>query len=243
MIPAGPVPQTAVGVVASFDFTRDRELWRWAPPDVSLYVSRTDAVSLADSFELVSRLNDPAMLTRPTREVARVPISAPVVLYCCTAGSFVGGVEREHALRTAMTDAGAPSAVTTSGGVLEALGVLGARRIAVVHPYVDPIADRLVAFLIEAGIDVLSSRGLGLESRVIGAVDYATTADLISGGDHPDADAIFVSCTLLPTYDLIAPLEQRIGKPIITANQVGIWAALRAIGVKARGAGQELLRH
>ncbi|GAA4549905.1 maleate cis-trans isomerase family protein [Amycolatopsis samaneae] len=243
MIPAGPVRQTAVGVVASFDFTRDRELWRWAPPDISLYVSRTDAVSLADSFELVSRLNDPTMLTRPTREVTRVPIGARVAFYCCTAGSFVGGLERERALRAAMIDAGAPRAVTTSGAVLDALGVLGARRIAVVHPYVDPIADKLVDFLTEAGIDVLSSRGLGLESRVVGAVDYATTAGLITDGDHPDADAIFVSCTLLPTYDLIAPLERRLGKPIITANQAGVWAAFRAIGVKAEGAGQELLRY
>lgn len=243
MIPAGPGRQTPVGVVASFDFTRDRELWRWVPPDVSLYVSRTDSVPLDDSFELVSRLNDPAMLTRPTREVARVPISAPVVHYCCTAGSFVGGLVRERELREAMSGAGAPVAVTTSGAVLTAFEVLGARRIAVVHPYVDPIAAKLADFLAEAGIEVLSSRGLGLESRVIGAVDYATTADLITSGDHPDADAIFVSCTLLPTYDLIAPLEQRLGKPIVTANQAGIWATLRAIGVEAEGPGQRLVRY
>jgi maleate isomerase len=242
MIPTGPGEQVAVGVVASFDFARDRELWRWVPPEVSLHISRTDAVPLDDSFALVSRLNDPAMLTRPTREVARVPIGARAVLYSCTAGSFVGGVDGERALRDAMTAAGAPCAVTTSGALVAALSALGAGRIAIAHPYVDPIAVELAAFLTEAGVEVLASHGLGLESRVISSVDYATAADLIMRGDHPDADAIFVACTLLPTYDLIAPLERLVGKPIITANQVGVWAALRELGVKLDGPGQHLAR-
>lgn len=41
--------------------------------------------------------------------------------------------------------------------------------------------------------------------------------------------------------DLIAPLEQKLGKPIVTANQAGIWAALGAIGKAATGTGQLLL--
>ncbi len=238
---SGPVPQTAVGVVASFDFTRDRELWRWAPEEVSLYLARTDPVSMADSLRMVSDLNDPGLLARPTREVTREPIGSRVVLYSCTACSFVGGLERERALCDAMRAAGAPTALTTSGAMVAALRALGAGRVAVVHPYVAPIGARLSDFLVEAGLDVVASRGLGLESRVIGAVDYDTTAELITAGDHPDAEAVFVSCTALPTYDLIAPLERELGKPVVTANQVGIWAALRAVGVAATGPGQRLL--
>lgn len=238
---AGPPGQTAVGVVASFDFTRDRELWRWAPEGVSLYLARTDPVSMHDSLDMVSGLNDPALLARPTREVTREPIGAQVVLYSCTACSFVGGLERERALRAAMRDAGAPHALTTSGALLNALQALDARRIAIVHPYIDTIGKRLSAFLTAAGITVLTSRGLGLESRVISTVDYATVAELIAAGDHPDAEALFVSCTALPTYDLIATLERELGKPIITANQVGMWAALCTINTSATGPGQRLL--
>ena len=128
-----------------------------------------------------------------------------------------------------------------TGAVTDALLSLGASRIAVVHPYLKTIGARLAAYLADAGFDVVANRGLGLESRVIGPVDYATTAGLITAGDHPDADALFVSCTALPTYDLIAPLEQRLGKPIVTANQAGIWAALGAVGKTATGPGQRLL--
>jgi maleate isomerase len=59
--------------------------------------------------------------------------------------------------------------------------------------------------------------------------------------DRPDADAIVVSCTNVPTYDLIAPLEAELGKPIVSANQVTMWAALRAVGLSAVGPGQRLL--
>ncbi len=40
---------------------------------------------------------------------------------------------------------------------------------------------------------------------------------------------------------MIADLEAELGKPVLTANQVTMWAALRVLGRKAVGAGQQLL--
>lgn len=70
---------------------------------------------------------------------------------------------------------------------------------------------------------------------------YETTHRLIERTNHQDAEAIFVSCTNLATYDLIAPLEMRLGKPILTANQVTMWAALRGVGLDAMGPDQRLI--
>lgn len=238
---AGPAPRVAVGVVSSFDFTRDRELWRWAPEDVTLYLARTDAVPMGDSLRKLTDLNDPRLLARPTREVTREPIGSRVVLYSCTACSFVGGPGRERDLRAAMRAAGAPVALTTSGAVVDALAALGAARVAVAHPYLETVGARLAGYLVEAGFPVVACGALDPKSRGTGEVDYATTAELIRRGDHPEADALFVSCTALPTYDLIAPLERELGKPIVTANQAGVWAALGAVGRAATGPGQRLL--
>ena len=63
----------------------------------------------------------------------------------------------------------------------------------------------------------------------------------VAVGRLEEADAIVVSCTNLPTYDVIAPLERELGKPIVTANQATMWSALRAIGKHAIGQGQALL--
>ncbi|HEV7931172.1 MAG TPA: Asp/Glu racemase [Actinomadura sp.] len=233
-------PQVGVGVVASFDFDRDRELWRWAPGNVTLFIARTDQVSFADDLDLVSALNRPACVERPTREVCAV--GAKAVVFLCTAGSFVGGVERERALRDAMLGQGAPQALTTAGAVVDALGAVGAGRVAVAHPYEPPVGRRLREFLTESGLEVVSDTALGLRSiKEVYDVPAAHVAELIRAADHPEADAVFVSCTALPTYDLIAPLEQELHKPVITANQATVWAALRALEMTAIGPGQTLL--
>src|SRR5919198_211018 len=90
----------------------------------------------------------------------------------------------------------------------------------------EDVSARLHDFLAEAGVVTVSGAHLGLDAR-IWRVPYETTARLVREADSPRAEAVFVSCTNLPTYDLVAPLEQELGKPLLTANQVTLWAALR----------------
>jgi maleate isomerase len=234
----GPAAQRGIGVVAPFDLALDRELWRWVPADVSLYLTRTPYVAEPVSIELAEAVSDETAVSRGTRDVlAAEPL---VVAYACTSGSFVHGVAGERRLVEAMRAAGAPAAVTTSGALLEALDALGTERVAVATPYVADVTARLRGFLAEAGVATVSSAHLGLKAA-IWKVPYETTARLVREADSPDADAVFVSCTNLPTYDLIAPLERELGKPVLTANQVTLWAALRLAGGTAVGPGQRLL--
>ncbi|MFE8009456.1 hypothetical protein [Streptomyces sp. NPDC057418] len=57
----------------------------------------------------------------------------------------------------------------------------------------------------------------------------------------PRADAVFISCTALPTYDALSRPEERLGKPVISANQATAWALLDAVGERAHGPHQRLL--
>jgi maleate isomerase len=234
----GPASQRGIGVVAPFDLALDRELWRWVPDDVSLYITRTPYVAEPVSIELAEAVSDVTAVSQGTRNVlAADPL---VVAYACTSGSFVHGVAGERNLAAAMRAAGAPAAVTTSGALLEALTALRVKRVAVATPYVASVTARLHDFLAEAGVATVSSAHLGLAGD-IWKVPYETTAQLVRDADSPAADAVFVSCTNLATYDLIAPLELELGKPVLTANQVTMWAALRVAGEAAVGPGQRLL--
>ena len=53
---------------------------------------------------------------------------------------------------------------------------------------------------------------------------YAITAALVRDVTASGCEAVFVSCTNLPTYDIVAPLEAELGIPVLTANQVTMWA-------------------
>jgi maleate isomerase len=231
------VSQRGVGVVAPFDFALDRELWRWAPDDISLYLTRLPFVPVPVTVEMATELSDPDRVRRATKDVlAPEPL---VVTYACASGSFVNGAAGEAALQASMMSAGAPAATTTSGGLIQALRALGLNRIAVVTPYIDSVTERLLGFLGEHRVEVVSSVGLGLLDH-IWKVGYAEIVQAVTTVDVPDADGLFISCTNVPTYDIIGPLERWLGKPVLTANQVTMWSALHAIGSPMMAAGQWL---
>ena len=233
-----PVGTVGVGVIVPYDFALDRELWRWVPESVTLHATRTPWAPLPVSLEQASVVGDPHAVTRCTQDL--ITVHPDVVAYACTSGSFIGGVGGEAALAAAMVASGAPRAVTTSGALVQALHHLGVSRVAIVTPYNEMISLALSAFLAEAGIVSTGMRHLGLESH-IWHVPYAATIDLARRAFTPDCEAVFISCTNLATYDLIAPLEAELGVPVVTANQVTMWAALRSAGVAAVGPGQRLL--
>ncbi|UOQ56923.1 Asp/Glu/hydantoin racemase [Leucobacter allii] len=233
-----PAKREALGIVAPFDLELDRELWRWLPPDVDLLMTRTPAVGTAVTVDFARELTRGAAVPEGVRSVTAG--RARVVAYACTSASFVGGRAGDAAIRAAMLAAGADGAITASGAIVEALRALGAARVAVATPYLPELSALLDVYLREHGIEPVVNAALGLD-REIWNVPYARTAELIRQADRPDAQAIVVSCTNLPTYALIAPLERELGKPIVTANQATMWAALARMGRRANGPGQALV--
>ncbi|WP_308015437.1 ACT domain-containing protein [Pseudonocardia sp. ICBG1293] len=236
--PSSPQDRDRVGVVVPYDFALDREMWRWVPEQVTLHVTRTSFAATPADAAQARLISDPAMVRRAAADV--LTPGPAVVAYSCTSGSFVGGAAGESALRSAVLAAGAPAAVTTAGSLVAACAELGVSRLAVATPYVDDLTGLLADFLAESGVATVARHGLGLLGRI-----WATTPEQVAAAvraaDHPDAQAVFVSCTNLPTYDAIAALERELGKPALTANQVTMWAALRAAGHRAVGPGQSLV--
>jgi maleate isomerase len=234
---AEPARQQGIGVVAPFDFALDRELWRWVPEDVSLYLTRLPFFTTPVTVEMAVACGDRRAVRRATRDV--LTPEPGVVAYACTSGSFVDGTAGEEVLRRTMEGAGAPAACTTSGALIAGLAALGVSRLAIATPYVEPVTRRLLGYLAEHQVRTVSCEGLGLLGN-IWRVTYAEVVEIVRAADNDEAEALFISCTNLPTYDLIEPLEQALGKPVLTANQVTMWAALRAIGRQAVGGGRLL---
>ncbi|GAA5120803.1 Asp/Glu/hydantoin racemase [Haloechinothrix salitolerans] len=230
----GPLAQRGIGVIAPFDLALERELWRWVPIEVSLHLARTPYEPVPVSLDMANLVSNARHVAAATRDVLHV--EPEVVAYLCSSGSFVNGVDGERELRKVICDAGAPDAVTTSGALAEILQRLNLRRIAVLTPYVEDLTTKLHDFLAELDVETVSSDHLGLGGG-IWRVSYRTIAEHIIGADHPDAEAIFVSCTNLPTFDIIDPLEQWLGKPVLTANQLTMWACMVRMGLPVIGPG------
>ena len=228
-----------IGVVAPFDFALDDEYLRWLGPGVGMYATRTPYLDVPVSIEMaeaVSELDDVVVAARALR--AARPAA---VVYACTSGSFVAGLAGERSLCAAMRDAAAAPAVTTSGALLDALAALDVRTVAIATPYDEPVTDRLASFLAEAGHRVAGRAWLGLRAD-IAWVAATSVRRLVEAADTPAADAVFISCTNLRTFDLLADLEAELGKPVLSANQVSLWGALRAGNLPAAPVAQRLFQ-
>ncbi len=228
-----------IGVVVPFDFALDDELWAYLPAGVRLHVTRTPAREGLIDADLVEEVSG----ERVVREAAAAVAAArpEVTVYGCTTGSYMRGVEGERSLRETISTATGSDAVTTSGALLEAAAAVGASRLAVATPHDRVLAAGLVAFLEEAGLEVPSVAYLALD-RDIQEASAATIRMLARRADTTEAQALFLSCTNLRTLDLIPDLEEELGKPVLAANQVTMWAALRRLGPPNPAIRQTLFR-
>ena len=170
---------------------------------------------------------------RPGIERLR-PHGPDVVVYACTSGSFgcAAGPEQQAAEMAAA--AGVPAINTTQafGAAVRALGV---QRVAVAGTYPAATVALFAAYLRRHGVSVLAQSALNLPTGdAVTELPAAEVYRFIASGDAPAAEAVLVPDTALTTTQHIAGLEGELGKPVLTANQVTVWYALRVAGVVAR---------
>jgi len=214
------------------------EFYRMAPGGVSVHIARMRLKETTPE-KLVEMAED-AERAAALLETADVD----VIVYGCTTGSLVGGVEWEKRLVQRIEgETGVPT-ITTIRAVVDALKTLDVGCVAVATPYIDDLNRLERAFLESQGIEVAAIRGLDLVRNVdIGRTEGEVVERLVravAGG----ADAVFISCTNLPTIDLIESLEADLGRPVVTSNQASLWAALLSCGFdRIKGYGVLLERH
>jgi maleate cis-trans isomerase len=166
--------------------------------------------------------------------VRSLPAPFDAVIWACTSGSFVFGWEGATAQVKALAEVAGVPASSTSFAFADAAARLGVARVAVAATYPSDVAEHFVTFLANAGITVewLSTLGI-VTAAEVGTLGRDRVLELAQRGDHPDAEALLLPDTALHTVAWLDELEQRLGKPVLTANQVSIWQGLRLAGADA----------
>jgi maleate cis-trans isomerase len=127
-------------------------------------------------------------------------------------------------------DLGVPAS-STSLAYLAALDRLGIRRVALASVYDPGLTSVFADFLAAAGCTTVHAVSASAPSdRALAAWDAARITELAVSADHEDAEAVLVPETALHTTPLLAELESRLGKPVLTATAVTLWHAFRQAG-------------
>ncbi|PAB59229.1 maleate cis-trans isomerase family protein [Anaeromicrobium sediminis] len=193
--------------------------------------------------EQLSTLGDKAL--KSLELLKEAPIDG--VIFGCTSGSFVGGVEYDKELIRKLEEAsGGLPCTTTSRSCVEALNVLNVKKVAVATPYTDEVNEKAKEFLEKSGIEVTKLKGLNfLYDSEINRADLETVYNLAREVDTEDAEAVLILCTGIRSVPILETLETDLDKPVISAIQATFWNALRMCGVneKIKGFGSLLERY
>ncbi|QJR20727.1 Asp/Glu racemase [Pelagibacterium halotolerans] len=164
-----------------------------------------------------------------------------VLGYACLVAimSMGHGYHRESQARlqgvTASNDAAAP-VVTSAGGLVDAIKAIGAKRVAIVAPYMKPLTAMVVDYIANEGIDVVHWRALEIQNNLdVAAHDPMNLPGIVSGIDTSEVDAVVLSaCVQMPSLAAVPLVEAQTGKPVLTAAIATTWQMLKSLELDTR---------
>jgi maleate isomerase len=163
--------------------------------------------------------------------------SLDVVAYGCTSGTVVIGEDKVFArIREARPGIACTTPITAA---IAGLKALGARRIALLTPYIESVNQMLRRFIEARGIDVPVMGSFNHENDTeVARITPDSIRDaarrLVAAGP---IDAVFVSCTSLRVAAIAEALEREIGVPVTSSNHALAWHCLRLAGYREPVAG------
>ncbi|GAA4058826.1 maleate cis-trans isomerase [Actinomadura miaoliensis] len=193
--------------------------------DVRLAVVHTAMREDAHRVDALLDIGGAEVLAEGARRLRDLGVRAAV--WACTSGSFVFGWDGAAQQVAGVRDAAGVPASSTSFAFVNAARHLGVTRVAVAASYPADVAERFVDFLGRAGVEAVSLSCEGIVTAAeVGTLTREQVLDLVAANDHPDAEAVLVPDTALHTVAWLDELEARVGKPVLTANQVTVWEGL-----------------
>ncbi|HEU0088383.1 MAG TPA: maleate cis-trans isomerase [Pseudonocardiaceae bacterium] len=203
-------------------------------PEVAIHLVHTEMRVDAHREAALRDIGDAAILAAGAAQLGQVDS----IIWACTSGSFILGWDGAQRQVEALQRVAGVPASSTSFAFVAAARCLHLRRVAVAATYPGDVAERFVEFLARAGISVLrlSSRGIRT-AAVLATLEREDVLDFAEANDHPAAEAILLPDTALHTAGWLDELEARVGKTVLTANQVSLWQGLRLAGPQPGRAG------
>jgi maleate cis-trans isomerase len=213
--------------------TVEPELYRMAPPAVSLHFARLQAPPSDGSPGRAAGMEERTRayhegLDGPARALGEV--RPAVVVLAHTASSYALGWGREQPFVDRVASLCHAPALLPAHAVRAALRHLGVARLALGTPYPEVISRQGRAYWEAAGFQIVGHHRL---AGVVSIYDEPEerAAELARRADAPGAQAVLISGTGLPTVGALERLERELGKPVISSNQACLWRALRLVGV------------
>ena len=225
-----------------FDVGPEAEFVAMAPDGVTIHSTRVRI-----GVTMPTAATDPGIALAPVRAFAEPPAiddaaellaAAPLhaIAYGFFSSSYVLGVEGDRALQTRLEKRTRGTTVVIPGlAALRALRALGIRRLALVDPpWFSTELNRMGAdYFRSQQIDVVyAAPATGLPSSQHDQ-HPGRLYEWVRANVPANAEAVLTGGNGFRSVGAIKALEEDLGRPVLTANSVTFWNALRSAGVRA----------
>ena len=206
-----------------------------APRGVSIHASRVQR----DPTSTPAVFAESPHVDAATEQLAKLALKAIVFAY--TSSSYVLGADADDSTRARLeTRAGGTPVVMTCPAAADALHVLAANRVALVSPpwFSEEVSSKGGDYFRARGFDVVlcerltPTRSFTEVPRKEVEVPPEDVFEWVRTHTPKGAQAVFIGGNGLRAVGAIRALEAALRRPVLTANQVAFWAALRAAKVR-----------
>ena len=223
-------------IVPHLDLVPESELRAMAPAGVSIHGARVPLGMFGPDGRILTEIG--ADIVRAFAEAPGVDdaasmlaaASVDVVIYGFTSSSYAFGRAGEDALKTRLeARAKGIPVVIAAEAARAALHAVGAKRIALIHPpWFSAEADRLGREYFAAAGFAVAQHGPAQLAQGLSDASPRAIYDYTLATVPADADAVFFGGNGFRVSGAIQALEQALDRPVLGANQVVLWQALRA---------------
>lgn len=220
------------------DVGPESELRAMAPADVGIHAARVPFGAMQPGGRMdetiplapIRAFAEPPYVDDATERLAAAPLAA--IGYAFTSSAYVIGASAEEAmLQRLRTRTGGVPVLATCAAMVDALHAVGASRVSLVDPpWFDTELNALGRrYYQAAGFEVPFSAPCALPSSQ-SLIQPAELYDWVTAHIPDSTDAVVLGGNGFRAVGIIERLEARLERPVLTPNQVLLWAMLRAAG-------------
>ena len=171
------------------------------------------------------------VLVPPGKEL--VEAGADVVMWACTSGSFIGGLEWTRQQAKGLSAALGRPAASTTLSVLAGLKHLGAQKADLLGSYPEPIVKVLQASIEQSGFPVENVIALGApDGKATFALDMCAAGERFAQMTKGSRNPVVIPDTAANTLNLLTRLEDILDRPVVTAVGATLWYGLVLLGLR-----------
>jgi len=126
--------------------------------------------------------------------------------------------------------------VTSAGALINGLKVLGAKKVAVITPYMKPLTQLVVDYIEHQGFEVIDFVALEISDNLeVAAQNPMNLLEIYKRLDLTDVDVLVASaCVQMPSLEAVDLIEKETGIPVTTAAICTTYEMMKKLGLEAK---------